>query len=78
MMKKPWWCALFQVVASTWLALTVKKLLPSRYQRICSGDTLRSYSMAYVWKPVWQPPHARSTAADAGRLVARPPGFVPQ
>jgi hypothetical protein len=22
--KKPWWIALFQVVASTWLALTVK------------------------------------------------------
>ena len=47
MMKKPWWVALFQVVASTWFALTVKKLLPSRYQRrICSGETLRSYSMA--------------------------------
>src|SRR3954470_1966021 len=60
MMKNPWWVALFQVVASTWLAFTVKKFAPSRYQRICSGETLLSSSIAYVWKPVWQPPQARS------------------
>src|SRR6266508_4593024 len=45
-MKKPWWVALFHVVTSTWLLVTVKKLVPSRYQRICSGETLRSNSMA--------------------------------
>src|SRR6266508_4809235 len=44
-MKKPWWVALFHVVTSTWLLVTVKKLVPSRYQRICSGETLRSNSM---------------------------------
>src|SRR3954447_24682742 len=59
MTKNPWCVALFQVVASTWLAFTVKKFAPSRYQRICSGETLRSSSIAYVWKPVWQPEQAR-------------------
>ena len=41
------WCTAFaQVVASTWVELTVKKLLPSKYQRICSGDVDRSICTA--------------------------------
>src|SRR5215475_11939416 len=77
-MKNPWCVALFQVVASTWLALTVKKLLPSRYQRICSGDTLRSYSIAYVWNPVWQPGQARWPLPMPVVSLHGPPGDTPQ
>src|SRR5690348_5005920 len=77
-MKNPWWVALFQVVASTWLALTVKKLLPSRYQRICSGLVLRSSSIAYVWKPVWHPPQARSPLPRPVYSLQGPPGATPQ
>src|SRR4030095_13866639 len=76
--KKPWWVALFQVVAETWVALTVKKLVPSRYQRICSGETLRSYSIRYVGKPVWQPEQARSPLPMPVVSLHSPPGLVPQ
>src|SRR6185369_4572165 len=78
MMKNPWWVALFQVVAETWLAFTEKNWLPSRYHRICSGDTLRSCSIAYVWYPVWQPEQARSPLPMPVVSLHSPPGFVPQ
>jgi hypothetical protein len=45
-MNMPWCVALFHVVASTWLEFRLKYCEPSRYQRICSGETLRSYSTA--------------------------------
>jgi hypothetical protein len=56
------------------VALTVKKLVPSRYQRICSGETLRSYSIRYVWKPVWQPEQARSPLPMPVVSLHSPPG----
>src|SRR3954469_6594449 len=77
-MKKPWCVALFQVVASTWLALIVKKLLPSRYHRSCSGDTLRSCSTAWVGKPVGQPPQAGSPLPMPVVSLHGPPGETPQ
>src|SRR5262245_31703609 len=51
---------------------------PSRYQRICSGETLRSSSIAYVWKAVWQPPHACSPLPIPVVSLHSPPGLVPQ
>src|SRR2546429_9103073 len=76
--KTPWWGAWFQVVASTWVEFSVKKLVPSRYQRRVSGETLRSYSTAYRWKPVWQPPHARSPLPRPVNSLHGPPGATPQ
>src|SRR3989440_9634462 len=78
MTKNPWCRALFQVVASTWLEYTVKKLTPSRYQRICSGETLLSYSIRYVWKAVWHPEHARCPLLMPLYSLHGPPGAVPQ
>src|SRR5947209_3314385 len=74
----PWWVALFQVAASTWAAVTVKIWAPSRYQRSASGETLRSYSTAYVWKPVWQPGQARSPDPRPVNSLHGPPGATPQ
>src|SRR4051812_4134314 len=69
MMKKPWWVALFQVVAETWLAFTLKIWAPSRYHRICSGDTLRSC--------VGFPGEARGPVGVPPVLPRRPPAVLP-
>ena len=46
MMKKPCPVAAFQVPASTWSELTVKKFTPSRYHLMVCGFVLRSHWMA--------------------------------
>ena len=74
MMKNPCWTAFAQVVASTAVAERVKYCAPSRYQRICSGLTLRSYSIAYVWKPGLAAGAGLLAAAESGGFVARPAG----
>jgi len=53
-------------------------LLPSRYQRICSGEVPRSYSTAYVWKLELQPLQARSPLVRPVVSLQGPPGLLPQ
>src|SRR3712207_2067293 len=51
---------------------------PSRYQRSCSGETLRSISTAYVWKLVWHPGHGRSPLPYPVSSLHGPPETTPQ
>ncbi len=79
MTKNPCEVALAQVVASTWFWLTWWYCWPSTYQRICWGETLRSHSIAYVWKADWQvePGQARLPPMPDVSLHG-PPGLTPQ
>jgi hypothetical protein len=78
MMKNPWSTAACQAATPTWSSLTDQYSWPSRYQRICSSETLRSMISVYVWYPVWQPAQAVMPLVRPVYSLHGPPGATPQ
>src|SRR2546423_3708874 len=75
--KYGWLVAFAHVVASTRVELIEKNCVPSRNQRMVSGETLLSHSTVYVWN---EPQHVEHDTVPPMPLdsLHGPPGLVPQ
>lgn len=64
-----------QVAVGSWLSLTLKNCVPSRYQVTDSAAVLVRFTITvYVWYPVWQPEHACSPLPMPVPSSQGPPG----